>query len=61
MYDYSKHSAINILSNFKYLLFEVGVITIDLVDHGLLIGEWLDRLNALINNLVALLNLFEEQ
>jgi hypothetical protein len=61
MYDYSEHSAINILSNFKYLLFEVGVITIDLVDHGLLIGEWLDRLNALINNLVALLDFFEEQ
>jgi hypothetical protein len=39
MYDYSKHSAINILSNFKYLLFEVGIVTIDLVDHGLLIGE----------------------
>lgn len=60
MHDYSEDSAVNVLPNFKYLLFEVGIVSINLVDHGLLIGEWLNRLYALIDNLVALFDLLEK-
>lgn len=54
-------SAIDVQSNLEYLLLEVGIVPIDLVDHCLLIGECLNRLNAFIYHLIALFNLLEQK
>ena len=59
-YNNSEHYAIDVKPNFEYLFLKVCVVSIDLVDHCLLIGECLDCLNAFIDHLIALFNLLEQ-
>ena len=53
-------ASVDVLPYFGHLLLEVGVVTIDFVDHGLLIGERLDCLETLVDHSVAVLDLREQ-
>jgi len=57
----SEDSSIDIQSHLEYLFFEVSIVTIDLVDHSLLVCECFNRLNTFIDNLVAFFDLLEQQ
>jgi len=56
----SNNLAVNILSDLVDLLFEILVISVDLVEHCFVVCETLNRLNTVINDLIAFLNFGEK-
>jgi hypothetical protein len=53
--------SVNVLADLVNFLIKVGVVSIDLVDHGFLVIKGLDCLNALINHLVTLLDFAKQE